>query len=211
MTRKSCKSAGDLRAAFLFDGASNKKNEEWKSITQDPCKMIGNGPQIKSSIRYESRTHQKKKRHLSFSETQGFIVHPTSPSDDMNIAWYKESDHEQFLNNATARASIIDRMMGYAILNESTYNSSTGLTSPEVLKEYLSSPEEIIGIEHLLTVQKTARKNLRNHHTKALLEEQRRQRQEGHDPLFLAERLRSWSTISAYLAKERALYIVLMD
>jgi len=192
--------AGDPPA--LADEASNKKNEEWHEtkITQ-----------IKSSIKFTYRTHTKKKRNLSFAETNGCVCHHTSSSDDMNTAWYNESDHNQFSNDATARARITNRMMEYATLNESTYNSSTGLTSPQVLKEYLSSPEEIIGIERLLTAQKTVRMSLKIHHAKALLKEQRRQKREGYDPLLLAERLRSSSTIAAHLAKERASYIVLMD
>lgn len=130
----------------------------------------------------------------------------------MDTLWYKASDHDRFLNDASIRASLTDRTMKHAARNgERTYNSSTGLTAPRVLNEYLANPEEIIGVEHLLTAQKTARENLRCHHTKALLREQHHQKQEGYDLQLLAKRLRSTSAISSHMAQERASYISRMD
>lgn len=193
---------------------SKEKNVEERLSAGSLRKRLNSSrvyPTVKTHLDLKAMTQIKKKRlKISFAETQKHKCH-TSPSDDMTIAWYKESDIDQFLNDATARARITNRLMEYATLNESTYNSSTGLTAPKVLKEYLSCPEEIIGIEGFLSAQKAARKSLRDNHVKALMEEQQRQTHEGYDPLLLAERLRNSSTIAAHLAKERALYIVLLD
>lgn len=148
---------------------------------------------------------------VTFAETHKEIL-IDGPSDDMNIKWYSASDNDQFLNDSKARSTIVDRTMSYASLNESTYNSSTGLTAPSVLKEYLSSPEEIIGIEHLISGQKNARESLKGHHKSVLFKELRRQRQEGcADPLLLAERLRHTSNIASHMAQERATYTTLLD
>ena len=138
------------------------------------------------------------------------------PPDDMNMKWYSASDNDQFLNDSKDRAATVDRKMKYASSNKRSYNSVTGLTAPSVLKEYLSNPEDIIGIEHLLSGQKSAREGLKRHHKGALVKELRRQRQEGcTDPLLLTEmlkeRLRNTSNIASHMAQERATYITLLD
>jgi len=151
---------------------------------------------------------------VTFAETHKEIL-LDSPPDDMNIQWYSASDNDQFLIDSKAGAATVDRMMNYASSNEISYNSSTGLTAPSVLKEYLSNPEEIIGIEHLLSGQKNARESLTRHHKSTLVKELSRQRQEGcTDPLLLAEmlsaRLRNTSNIASHMAQERATYITLL-
>ena len=98
--------------------------------------------------------------------------------------------------------------MQYAKSNEKTYNSSTGLISPQVLHEYISVPEEIIGIEYYLLPQKKARDSLKRHHVNVLLGVQA---QAGGpmmvDSDVLADRLHESSAISTHMAIERAKYI----
>ena len=38
-----------------------------------------------------------------------------------------------------------------------------------VLEEYLSCPEEIVGVEHLLSAQRTVRESLKVYHARALM------------------------------------------
>lgn len=144
---------------------------------------------------------------------------------DTTTRWYSETDNELFLNDTKARASNVNQMMMYASKNESTYNSATGLTSPYVLKEYLASPQEIIGIEQLLYGQQGARENLKLHHRYALKSVVRhcQRHEQGHDdnsdsndPSFamaerLRERLQHTSNIACHMAQERATYVTLLD
>lgn len=187
------------------------------------------GHHFKKSCMKNHSTSKKKEEEskevanqVSFAETRviglSVIASQTSPSP-----WHSSIDNEQFSKAAASRAKTIDRVMKYAASNERTYNSSIGLTSPSVLKEYLSHPEEVIGIEHLLTAQRDARDSLRNHHKKALFEEQARLRGRLHldhqeevegscsVSSLLAEKLKNTSTISAHMAQERATYINLLE
>ena len=129
---------------------------------------------------------------------------------DDTATWYSKSENNTFLTNAIERAERIDRIMLYAKSNgeASSFNSSIGLVSPQVLHEYISVPEEIIGIEYYLLPQKKARDNLKRHHVNILLG---LQAQAG-DPMMmdsdlLADRLHESSTISTHMAIERAKYI----
>lgn len=196
------------RITSSCDNPSNN-NEEWidSKIPTEPKKISSS---LKRGIK---QTGCKKKIHpVAFASTPRLMGTSPSKGIDMDTLWYKASDHDRFLNDASIRASLTDRTMKHAARNgERTYNSSTGLTAPRVLNEYLANPEEIIGVEHLLTAQKTARENLRCHHTKALLREQQHQKQEGYDLQLLAKRLRSTSAISSHMAQERASYISRMD
>mmetsp|Transcript_15479 Transcript_15479/g.32733 ORF Transcript_15479/g.32733 Transcript_15479/m.32733 type:complete len:98 (+) Transcript_15479:571-864(+) len=97
--------------------------------------------------------------------------------------------------------------MKYVAGTERTYKPSTGLTSPQVLKEYLSDPEEIIGIEHLLRGQKKARENLKAQAMKAL----EQIKHDKKDWQLLADTLKRTSSISANMAHDRAKYITLLE
>jgi len=80
------------------------------------------------------------------------------------------------------------------------------LVSPQVLHEYISAPEEIIGIEKYLLPQKKARDNLKRHHVNILLGVQA----QAGGPMMVdseADRLHESSTISTHMAIERANYI----
>ena len=171
-------------------------------------------PSLKSAINERPSDVKRSARRVIFSQTQKKIY--IDCSDDINIKWYSASEYDRFKDDATARAAIIERTMKYASSNDNTYNSSTGLTAPHVLKEYLSSAEEIIGIEHLLPSQHYARENLKKHHKIALVNELCLMRQIScDDPLLLAvrlsDRLRKSSDISVYMARTRATYITLLD
>jgi hypothetical protein len=171
-------------------------------------------PSLKSAINERPSDVKRSGRRVIFSQTQkkNYI----DCFDDTNIKWYSASEYDRFKDDATARAAIIERTMKYASSNDNTYNSSTGLTAPHVLKEYLSSAEEIIGIEHLLPSQHYARENLKKHHKIALVNELCLIRQIScDDPLLLADRLsdrlRKSSDISVHMARTRATYITLLD
>ena len=177
------------------------------STTTDVCKVKDTTPSVTFDLSKDT-TH---------------IQDYSGDDYDTTTRWYSETDNELFLNDAKARASNVNRMMMYASKNESTYNSATGLTSPFVLKEYLASPQEIIGIEQLLYGQQGARENLKLHHRYALKSVVRHQRQEqgqddadDSDPFFamaerLRERLQHTSNIACHMAQERATYVTLLD
>ena len=166
---------------------------------------------------------------FDMSKNVTFIQDYSGDDYDTTTRWYSKADNELLLNDANARASTVNRMMIYASKNESTFNSATGLISPLVLKEYLASPQEIIGIEQLLSGQKGARENLKLHHRYALksVVRQRRQEQQGdddnldnnnndNDPSFamaerIRERLQYTSNIACHMAQERATYVTLLD
>ena len=125
--------------------------------------------------------------------------------------WHTSADNDRFLQDAAARAQTVQRSMRYASDKERTYNSATGLTSPAILPQYLASPAEVVGIEHLLAAPRDVRASLRQHHARALMDEQQRQGREGGDPEVLAERLGDRSRIAAHMARERAGYCLLID
>ena len=163
------------------------------------------------SMNSHRTTKKVRVRAVSFSKSQDVIIpRGLRESDhDATTAWYSKSENDIFLTNAIERAERIDRIMQYAKSNgEASYNSSIGLVSPQVLHEYLSVPEEIIGVEHYLLPQKKARDNLKRHHVNILLGVQA----QAGDPMMidsdlLADRLHESSTISTHMAIERAKYI----
>ena len=202
---------------------SSDENEEWDCCPNPrdvSMNVFSHGrirpppkPSLKSAINERPSDLKRSARRVIFSQTQIEIY--IDCFDDINIKWYSASECDRFKDDATARAAIIERTMKYASSHDNTYNSSTGLTAPSVLKEYLSNPEEIIGIEHLLSGQKTARESLKRHHKSTLVKELSHQRQEGcSNPLLLAEmlsvRLRNTSNIASHMAQERATYITLL-
>jgi len=165
------------------------------------------------SLNY-SQQSTKKVRAVSFSKLQDVIVpnprlRGVEADNDATDTWYSKSENDTFLTNAIERAERIDRIMQYAkSTGEASYNASTGLVSPQVLHEYISTPEEIIGLEYYLLPQKKARDNLKRHHVNVLLGVQA---QAGGpmmvDSDLLADRLHESSTISTHMALERASYI----
>ena len=78
-----------------------------------------------------------------------------------------------FLENSLSMSRVVRRVMEYAATVDTSYKSSTGLVSATALSEYLSSPQEVIGIENHLAGQQSARDSLKSHHKCACLEEQR--------------------------------------
>jgi len=153
----------------------------------------------------DKTTDKKNKKSVSFSRTQDMIIPPQGPSNhnppvDIADKWYSPSENDTFLLSAIERAKTIERVMMYAKSNEKSYNSSTGLTSPQTLSEYLSNPEEVIGIEHLLSAQKHARECLKLHHKNALLDELPR----------VNGATSTTSAIATHMAIERATFINLL-
>ena len=160
-----------------------------------------------SSLNYSHRS-TKKVHAVSFSKSQDVIIpRDLRESDhDATDTWYTTSENDTFLLNDIERAERIDRIMQYAkSTGEASYNSSTGLVSPQVLHEYISAPEEIIGIEKYLLPQKKARDSLKRHHVNVFLGLQAEDTMI--DSELLADRLHESSTISTHMALERANYI----
>ena len=139
---------------------------------------------LKSSMKDDTKTKKmdtahRDTRHVAFSATQEVIGTSASTDHHPSDTWYSKVDNEQFLNDTNICAQGINRAMEYAASTfESTYNSPTGLTSPQVLQEYLSTPQEVIGIEHLLTAQKSVRESLKCNHRKTILDEQQSRRRQ---------------------------------
>lgn len=198
--------------------ASSNKNEEWDLLCSKPPALSleqklkitapGSSPP-KSSLKVASRALTSKSMHVGFDDAPFGVVFHDAARGSLEEKWHAESEVEQFCRNAAIRARIIDRTMKYAASVERTFNSSTGLTAPQVLKEYLSNPEDVIGIEHLLSCQQSVRENLKAHHKNALLEGQCRR--VGCDQETLASRLGHSSAIAARMARERAAYITHLD
>ena len=181
---------------------------------------------LKSSMKDDTKTEKmdaahRDTRHVAFSATQEVIGTSASTDHHPSDTWYSKVDNEQFLNDTNICAQGINRAMEYAASTfESTYNSPTGLTSPQVLQEYLSTPQEVIGIEHLLTAQKSVRESLKCNHRKTILDEQqsrRRQlrRRSDDDDCCSSNSTATTTThlhsaISTYMAIERAAYSILV-
>lgn len=156
------------------------------------------------------------KKTVTFGEPQVKVM----PSRDLGSSsdvvdadvHHQRSDYARFLKDNVSCARTVRLLMKYASACESSYNSSIGLPSPAALTDYLSYPQEVAGIEHLLDGQGPARASLRRHHARRMAEEQERQRGEGRDdPTALAERLADGSKIAGHMARGRAAYVALLD
>eukprot|EP01083_Nonionella_stella_P083465 230821_1 len=119
--------------------------------------------------------------HVKFSTAQVEVIGTTSYNllPNPSSAWHTPQDNDASLHSANLHAAKIDRVMQYAseTAGERTYNSSTGLTSPQVLKEYLSCPYELIGVEYLLSAQKSVREWLKINVTNAVIDEQQEEQE----------------------------------
>ena len=217
-------------AAAVTNSTNNLNNDKESSndLVGEAKDDAQNDAIVPTNMCISTTTDVGKVKHTTpsvtfdMSKDTTFIQDYSGDDYDTTTRWYSETDNELFLNDTKARASNVNRMMMYASKNESTYNSATGLTSPYVLKEYLASPKEIIGIEQLLYGQQGARENLKLHHRYALQSVVRHQRHEqddnsdGNDPSFamaerLRERLQHTSNIACHMAQERATYVTLLD
>lgn len=191
---------------------SSKKNEEWGCVEKRRAlsrsspslgdKTLTLGPKPKSRINPGSQGRPKK--IVKFAEADAVIGHE-APYESLSSKWYSPQEVEQFSKDATACAKRIDRTMKYVKTFEASYNASTGLPSPQALVEYLSAPAEIVGVEHLLSSQKT-RQSLKLSHAKALL----KCVHGGCERKVIAARLRNYSVIAANMAHERAEYVNLL-
>ena len=228
-TRSSSSSARRHPSSSVGQSSSSmtKKNEVWSAITISSSSSSNVASRTRLACRRIANdeafvvvVEEKKRKRVTFAASPDEWVSPSIGSeddddvDDANVAtsWYLAEDCRRFMRDAVGRSETINRAMAYAARNESTFHRGTGLTSPRVLGEYLSSPEEVIGVERMMTGQRADRENLRMRHKLAFVEEISRQRREGrYDPDMLAERLRNESSISAHMARERATYIILID
>lgn len=197
-----------VRVAMPSPSSSHKEEArvlKIKSSMKDDTKMK----------KMDTSDRDSTTRHVSFSTTPQVIG--TNEYQHPSTIWYTPLDNEQFLNDANICAQTVNRVMKYAASSfENTYNSSTGLTSPHVLQEYLSTPQEVIGIEHLLLAQKSVRECLKCHHRRAVLDSSCRH--DAEERRIDADDNRSspssttntYSAIATHMAIERAAYVHLL-
>ncbi len=200
----------------LKKSSIHKRNEVWDfpHMKRDPSNVLPSFFVVrkpKSSIKGASDKARAINKIVTFDKAQPLIHHVFGPPNVADV-YYKAPDLVKFRDNANKCARKARCVMQYAAKIEHTYKSSIGLTSPQVLGEYLSSPQEIVGIEHLLEGQSGSRLNLRRTQKKDLMEEQCHQREEGKtDPESLARRLGKNSRISSNMARARAEYAAALD
>ena len=96
------------------------------------------------------------------------------------------------------------REAGKRAKKDASFNKLTGLPSPEALRRHLLSPEDVVGVEHLLCGRGIAKAtvSMKANQVKALMDGQKR----GLGPEELAEQLKTYSDISTKLAMCRASY-----
>ena len=197
-------------------------NEEWDTIAEDLTRASSTTHNAKARAFVTKWTTNlvapakkaKKTKRVAFA-TEGEIIGTTSyaalPTESV---WYTSSKCNTFLENSLSMSHAVRRVMKYAATVDTSYTSSTGLVSAAALSEYLSSPQEVIGIENHLAGQQSARDSLKSHHKCACLEEQRHLDLDGRTLYqdILAARLADYSNISTYMAKERSRYsLALLD
>ena len=156
---------------------------------------------------------KKKTKRVAFI-TKGEIIGTTSYATiPIESIWYTSPTCDTFLTNSLTTARSVRRLMMYASTLEPSYKSSTGLVSASSLSEFLSSPQEVLGIENHLSGQQSARVSLKSNHKRACLGEQRHLDLDGctlHCDI-LASRLADYSNISAHMARERASYCLALE
>jgi len=152
----------------------------------------------------KSKKNPKRRRNVKFADKLQVHCYEAPPSKDTKKLFYSRDEDNAFSDLTIAHARSIRGYIKSSIKNDSTFNSLTGLPSPEVLQRHLLSPEDIIGIEHLLCGRGVARAslNLKVNQLKLLLDEQRR----GTDVEELACKMQKYSNISEKLAVCRASY-----
>ncbi|KAL7534856.1 hypothetical protein ACHAWF_004972 [Thalassiosira exigua] len=183
---------------------SSTNSPSIKTSSSCPKTCIKSSSSLKACMKSEGRKRNKTKRRVAFGKTSKLSHFDSSPADPSN--WYDAADLERFRNYTVARAAIIRRSMEWASVGgEKTYNPALGLTSPRVLKEYLATPEEVVGIECLLRGQDAARSSLARFHKRTLLDGER-----GRDdaPESIAEELRNRSVIATRAARRRAEFVL---
>ena len=191
-------------------------NEEWDTIAEDlsraPSTHTARTCLTKCTSNVDSPTKQTKR--VAFATESELIGTTSYAALPIESVWYTSPTCNMFLENSLSMSRVVRRVMKYAATVDTSYKSSTGLVSAAALPEYLSSPQEVIGIENHLAGQQSARDSLKSHHKCACLEEQRHLDLDGR-PLYrdiLAVRLADYSNISAYMAKERSSYsLALLD
>lgn len=153
-------------------------NQSLHNIYVPKSSMKDDAKKINTAARHRDTT---PRLHVKFSTAQVEVI-GTTPYNllpNPSSAWHTPQDNDVSLHSANLHAAKIDRVMQYAseTAGERTYNSSTGLTSPQVLKEYLSCPYELIGVEYLLSAQKSIREWLKINVTNAVIDEQKEEQE----------------------------------
>ncbi|KAL7548142.1 hypothetical protein ACHAWF_011444 [Thalassiosira exigua] len=185
-----------------------RKNDPDKAPPSGGATGDGDGARSgKGSL--SSPTKKKKKkdptRRVSFSASEPSLRYYDRPSDDETAAlFYNRDDDNAFSDLAVDHARAVRSYLRTCAAGDASFNKLTGLPSPDALSRHLLSPEDIVGVEHLLCGRGIAKASvsLKVNHVKALLGGQRK----GDGPEELAERLRKYSDISAKLAVCRASY-----
>ena len=155
----------------------------------------------------------KNRKRVHFSQIDS-IQYYEKPDMNIKKLFYSRDDDIAFSDLTVKHARSIRSYIKSSITKDETFNSLTGLPSPEVLKKHILAPEDIIGIEHLLCGRGIAKAslNLKMNHTMVLLEEQNKWRAEGKfvDPSILCAKMEKYSSITATLAVCRASYAAMV-
>ena len=151
-------------------------NEEWDTVAED----LSKAPSTHNARTFVTERTSlvapptKKTKRVAFA-TEGELIGTTSYAAlPIESVWYTSPTCNMFLENSLSMSRVVRRVMEYAATVDTSYKSSTGLVSATALSEYLSSPQEVIGIENHLSGQQSARASLKSHHKCACLEEQSR-------------------------------------
>jgi hypothetical protein len=164
----------------------------------------------------------KRKKSVTFAVKRRIHVYnyPTSNTKVADL-FYSSSDSAAFTDALLAHACAMRNGIKRICKHDSSYDRLTGLPSPQVLKKVLTSPEDIVGVEHLLCSRGIARSSLalNEKYSQILLEScdlLRKQQRLGSDCnggwetvefiSDLSRRLRKYSNISSQMAACRAAY-----
>ena len=190
-------------------------NEQWDTITEDLDRSSSTNDArafvTKWTTTSKKSSHaapKKKTKRVAFIAAIELIGTTSYAALPIGSVWYTSPTCDTFLENSLSSARVVRRLMKYASIVETSYNSSTGLVTATTLPTYLSNPQEVIGIESHLSGQQSARASLKSNHKRACLKDHHHLDLDGftlHQDK-LAARLADYSNISAYMARERASY-----
>lgn len=211
--------------ARKINSSASKRNDEWDDFQVTKTKATAArsslltlphsltspdllAPKIKAILK-KNRAKKNTVRSVRFSAKAPIELSTLHPDDR---EWYNSAELDQFSKDAKDSADVIRRVMAYAAPIDDTYSRTLGLSSPSVLKDYLMNPQEVVGVEHLLSGQSVSRSRLTLTYKMCLFAEQARQRDEGFiDVDKLAKMLQNTSVLLSDMAKERADYVAELD
>jgi len=179
---------------------------------------MGTHTKEKLLSQYHARTRLKSRSGPKSAERLPSREKRVKFADKKTMHWYLRppaDKDKQFYNQFDVEA-LSDAMICHArkvrscikeftiTMKDESFNSLTGLPSPEMLQQHLACPEDIIGIEHLLCGNgiTQASLKLKSNHLKLLISGQ----QMGLEANEISRKLRKYSNINVKMAICRASY-----